>query len=292
MDVLASMKVFVKVVDHGSFSAAAQSIGISSTMVGNHIQGLEKHLGTRLLHRTTRRQSLTEIGQGYYSQCLAILGQIEHAELIAREQRAHPRGRLRVSASATLASDRLIPAIAAYLKTYPEVDIELQFNDRVVDLVEDGFDVVFRYGELPSSGLVGRLLSKNRRIACASPAYLKAHGTPRVPADLQQHNCLVFLRATPQREWLFRGVSSESVRVHGQLSANNGTALMNAALEGIGIVLLPQTLVEDALKDGRLVHLLPDHETLDRPLHLVYLPDKHMTPKLSSFIEFMVGRFA
>ncbi|NVZ99446.1 LysR family transcriptional regulator [Pseudomonas gingeri] len=292
MDVLASMKVFVKVVDHGSFSAAAQSIGISSTMVGNHIQGLEKHLGTRLLHRTTRRQSLTEIGQGYYSQCLAILGQIEQAELVAREQRAHPRGRLRVSASATLASDRLMPAIAAYLKTYPEVDIELQFNDRVVDLVEDGFDVVFRYGELPSSGLVARLLSKNRRIACASPAYLKAHGTPRVPADLQQHNCLVFLRATPQREWLFRGVSSESVRVHGQLSANNGTALMNAALEGIGIVLLPQTLVEDALKDGRLVHLLPDHETLDRPLHLVYLPDKHMTPKLSSFIEFMVGRFA
>ncbi|NWB93090.1 LysR family transcriptional regulator [Pseudomonas agarici] len=292
MDVLASMKVFVKVVDHGSFSAAAQSIGISSTMVGNHIQGLEKHLGTRLLHRNTRRQSLTEIGQGYYTQCLVILGQLEQAELIAREQRAHPRGRLRVSASATLASDRLMPALAAYLKTYPEVDIELQFNDRVVDLVEDGFDVVFRYGELPSSGLVARLLNRNRRIACASPAYLAAHGTPQVPADLQQHNCLVFLRATPQREWSFRGVSSENIRVHGQLSANNGIALMNAALEGIGIVLLPQTLVQEALKDGRLVHLLPDHETLDRPLHLVYLPDKHMTPKLSSFIEFMVGRFA
>ncbi len=292
MDVLASMTVFVKVVDHGSFSAAAQSIGISSTMVGNHIQGLEKHLGTRLLHRTTRRQSLTEIGQGYYTQCLVILGQLEQAELIAREQRAHPRGRLRVSASATLASDRLMPALAAYLKTYPEVDIELQFNDRVVDLVEDGFDVVFRYGELPSSGLVARLLNRNRRIACASPAYLATHGTPQVPADLQQHNCLVFLRATPQREWSFRGVSSENIRVHGQLSANNGTALMNAALEGIGIVLLPQTLVQEALKDGRLVHLLPEHETLDRPLHLVYLPDKHMTPKLSSFIEFMVGRFA
>ena len=107
-----------------------------------------------------------------------------------------------------------------------------------------------------------------------------------------QHNCLVFLRATPQRDWLFHGVSSESVRVQGQFSANNGTALMNAALEGIGIVLLPHTLVEDALKDGRLVHLLPDHETLDRPLHLVYLPDKQMTPKLSSFIEFMVRRFA
>ncbi|QXI31286.1 LysR family transcriptional regulator [Pseudomonas vanderleydeniana] len=292
MDVLASMKVFVKVVEHGSFSAAAQSIGISSTMVGNHVQGLERHLGTRLLHRTTRRQSLTEIGQGYYSQCVSILNQIEQAELIAREQRAHPRGKLRVSASATLASDRLMPAIAAYLKQYPEVEIELQFNDRVVDLVEEGFDVVFRYGELPNSGLVARLLNKNRRIACASPAYLETHGVPQTPADLQHHNCLVFLRATAQRDWLFRGVSHESVRVNGQLSANNGTALMNAALEGLGIVLLPQTLMQEALKDGRLVHVLPDHETLDRPLHLVYLPDKHMTPKLSSFIEFMLGRFA
>jgi len=292
MDILGSMGIFVKVVDHGGFSAAAEASDISNAMVTNHIQALERHLGARLLNRTTRRQSLTEIGRNYYAQCLDILARVDHAETLAREMHAHPKGRIRVSAPISLGSHRLVPALSDYLKTYPDVQIELILNDRVVDLVEEGFDVAIRFGDLPDSGLIARTLKRTRRFVCASPAYLKKHGIPKKPEDLVKHNCLSFHYDTPQREWSFGESIPVTVKTSGQLTVNNGPALLMAAVKGIGVVMLPEDLVAADIANGKLVHVLPKYELPSGPLHLVYLPDKQITPKLSSFIDFMLKRFA
>ncbi len=192
MDRLTGMEIFVRVVDRGGFTAAAEGSGISTTMVSNHIHALEQRLGARLLNRTTRRQSLTEIGQAYYDQCLDILGRIEGAETAAREMLSRPRGRLRVSAPVTLGSHLLVPMLADYLREYREVEVELLLNDRIVDLTDEGFDVAFRFGSLADSGLVARPLQSLNRVVCGSPTYFARHGVPERPEDLADHNCLAF----------------------------------------------------------------------------------------------------
>lgn len=292
MDRLTSMEVFVRVVELGGFTAAAEASGISPTMASNHVQALERRVGARLLHRTTRRQSLTEIGAAYYAKCTDILARIDAADSAAQDMHARPTGRLRVSAPVTLGSHLLVPAIADYLQDHPQVTIELLLNDRVVDLVEEGFDVAFRFGALQDSGLVVRPLRRLDRVVCASPAYLAAHGTPAEPRDLSQHNCLAFHYLTPERDWSFSGKNTEDIQVSGQLSVNNGSALLKAALSHIGIVMLPDYLVEADLQAGRLVNLFPDYHSPRAPLQLIYLPDRHMTPKLKSFIDYVTGRLA
>jgi DNA-binding transcriptional LysR family regulator len=291
MDRLTGMEVFVRVVDLGGFTAAAEASGISVTMVSNHVQALERRLGARLLNRTTRRQSLTDIGAAYYAQCIDILARVETAEDEARDMRSRPAGRLRVSAPITLGSHLLIPALAEYLREFSDVDIELQLNDRIVDLAEEGFDAAFRFGKLPDSGLIARPLQSLKRAVCASPAYLARHGTPLKPDDLADHNCLAFHHITPEREWLFQGVEPQTVHVTGQLTANNGPALLQAALSDIGIVMLPDYLVAEDLAAGRLVRLFPEFDFVRAPVQLVYLRDRHMTPKMKSFVEFVLSCF-
>jgi len=264
---------------------------MSATMASNHVKALELRLGARLLHRTTRRHSLTEIGKAFYEQCVDILARIDNAETTAREMRSQPRGRLRVSAPVTLGSHMLVPALSDYLKEYREVEIELTLNDRVVDLVEEGFDVAFRFGNLPDSGLVARPLRTLSRVVCASPAYLAEHGTPRSAIELATHNCLAFQYIQPERAWRFDEPKSQTVTVSGQLTVNNGPALLMAALNGVGIVMLPEFLVANDVEAGRLVRLFPEQNFSRAPLQLVYLPDRHMTPKLKSFVDFVVERF-
>lgn len=292
MDRLTGMEIFVRVIDRGGFTAAAEGSGMSATMVSNHIQALERRLGAKLLNRTTRRQSLTEIGQAFYAECLEILGRIESAETAAREMLARPRGRLRVSAPITLGSHLLMPALADYLREYGEVEVELLLNDRVVDLAEEGFDVAFRFGALPDSGLVARSLRNRNRMVCASPAYLAQHGHPQRPEELAAHNCLAFHYLRPEREWRFEGGASPTVKVAGQLTVNHGPALLAAALNHIGIALLPDYLVAEEIAAGRLVQLFAEYQFPSAPLQIVYLPDRHMTPKLKTFVEFVVQRFA
>jgi DNA-binding transcriptional LysR family regulator len=267
---------------------------MSATMVSNHIQALERRLGARLLNRTTRRQSLTEIGTAFYAQCIDILGRIESAETAAREMLAQPRGRLRVSAPITLGSHLLIPALAAYLREYSEVQVELVLNDRIVDLTNEGFDVAFRFGTLADSGLVARPLQARNRVACASPAYIARHGEPKRPDDLAAHNCLAFHYMQPEREWIFEDATSEtaSVNVSGQLTVNNGPALLMAASSGIGVAMLPDYLVENDIAAGRLVRLFAGYAFPRAPLQIVYLPDRHMTPKLKTFVDFVMTHFA
>ncbi|MFM0644921.1 LysR family transcriptional regulator [Paraburkholderia bryophila] len=295
MDRFSSMTIFARVVECGSFTAAAEGSGMTPTMVGNHIRELERRLKGRLLNRTTRRQSLTELGKRYHARCLEILALVDSAELDAREMQSKPRGRLRVSCPVIYGTRVLVPALAAYLDRYPEVQVELSLNDRFVDLAEDGFDAAIRAGVLPDSGLIARPLACSPRIACASPTYLARHGHPQVPADLAQHNCLAFMVATgPEREWSFRrpdGKGVEQIPVRGRLDVNGGLALREAALAGLGIIFQPQMMLQEDLDTGRLVRLFPDWPAQTWPIHLVHLPDAHLPPKLVTFIAFLQESF-
>jgi DNA-binding transcriptional LysR family regulator len=292
MDRLTSIEVFVRVVEGGSFTAAAKGIGVSTTMVTNHIQTLERRLGTRVLNRTTRRLSLTEIGKSFYDQCVDILARIEIAETGVREMHAEPRGRLKISAPVALGSHLVLPALTDYLKAHPKVEVQLMLNDRLVDLAEEGFDAAFRFGRLADSSLVARPLRSFGRVVCATSEYLAEHGTPQFPEELSSHNCLAFHYIQPEREWHFDKPKARAVLVSGQLAVNNVQALLTAVLNGIGIAMLPDFLVETHLAKGTLVQLFPEQDFSRGPLQLVYLPDRQMTSKLRSFVDFVIDRFS
>ncbi|SMC29997.1 DNA-binding transcriptional regulator, LysR family [Andreprevotia lacus DSM 23236] len=294
MDRFASMSVFVRVVERGSFAAAAEGSGMTATMIGNHIRALEHLLGARLLNRTTRRQNLTEIGRSYYEQCVSILAQLQSAEIDARDMRTRPRGRLRVSAPIIYAAHRLAPAMKDYLDRHPDVHVELVPSDRMVDLVDGGFDAAIRVGLLPDSNLIARPLAPSPRIACAAPDYLARHGMPAVPADLTKHNCLAFgYDSGPDRDWHFilADGSQQTVHVPGRLDINSGQALREAALSGLGIILMPEMLLENDLAEGKLIRLFPDLPAPTFPVQIVYLPERKLTAKLASFVDFMLERF-
>lgn len=286
------MAIYARVVERGSLSAAAEEFGISATMAGKHLRALEERLGARLLNRTTRRQSLTELGREFYERCKQILSEVEEAEESADLARAVPRGVLRISAPVSFGTQRLAPALADYLEANRQVDVDLVLNDRVVDLVEERFEAALRIGSLPDSGLMARALMPYRTVVAASPAYLARRGVPRLPEDLARHDCLGFAHWTTHREWHLHGPQGrETVEVKGRFQANNGQALRMAALNGVGIVMQPEILLEDDLKAGRLLRVLPDYQAASRPMHVVYLPDRRLTPKLRSFIDFVVARF-
>ena len=293
MDRLVSMQVFVRVVEKGSFSAAAEDFRISATMVGKHIAALEERLGARLLNRTTRRQSLTEVGRIYYQRCKQALAEVEAADACANELQATPRGLLRMNAPVSFGANALIAAIDDYLAQYPDVQIELTLNDRIVNLVEEGYELAVRIGSLPDSSLIARPLRPYRMVVCAAPAYLEAHGLVQTPEQLGTHNCLGFIYSIAQTHWRFTdGESTREVEIKGNLRVNNGQALRTAALRGMGIIMQPEVLLADDIAAGRLVRILPEHELPSYPMHLVYPSHRNMTPKLKSFVEFVVARFS
>ena len=294
MDRLASMAAFVKTVDAGSFAAAASALGISPQMVAKHVTFLETRLGARLLNRTTRRQSLTEIGRTYHERCKLVLAEAEAADSLAHEARAAPRGRLRVNAPVTFGAHSLVPLVTRYLRQYPDVEIDLVLSDHFVDLVEEGYEAVFRIGPLTDSGLMARSLLPFRLVACASPAYLRERGTPATPADLKGHECLGYASwsGSALTEWRFvRSGRVHDIHVRGHLRINDTTALLSAALSGFGIVLIAADLARGALATGHLVTVLPAFEAPSRPMHLLYLADRRQTPKLRSFIDAAVQEF-
>lgn len=290
MDRLESMTVFARVAETGSFSAAAKVCGLSATMVANHIQDLERRLGTKLIHRTTRRQSLTEVGQTFLTDCLDVLARVETAEDLARERQSRPTGRLRISATVSFGTHVVMPLIRDYLKRYPDVAVDLRLTDRVVDLAEEGIDTSFRFGDLPDSGLVARSLRPCFRRICASPEYLTKHGAPTSPAGLARHHCLLFRDGAPRNLWQFP--NAPPVQVSGSFVADNGAALLSAAREGLGVARLADFEIADDLAAGRLVQLLPDTATQAWPLALVHLADRRMTAKLRCFIALALERLA
>ena len=293
MDRLASMGAFVRVVEAGSFAAAAVKLGISPQMVAKHVSFLESRLGTRLLNRTTRRQSLTEIGRTYYERCKPVLADADWADSLADEVKGSPRGRLRINAPVSFGAT-LTSLVTRYLRRYPGVEIDLVLSDRFVDLVEEGFEAVFRVGPLAESSLVARELTPFRLVACASPAYLRERGTPSNPAHLEDHECLGYTHWSRPMvyEWRFvRDGQAHEVRIRNRLQANDAKALLTAALDGFGVVLIAEDLVRDGLRSGQLVRILPDFETPSRPMHLLFHPQRRQTPKLRTFIDAVVQEF-
>jgi DNA-binding transcriptional LysR family regulator len=293
MDRLTSMAVFVRAVEAGSFAAAAETLGLSAPMVGKHIRFLEDRLGARLLARTTRRQSLTEVGRAFYDSCRVVLAEAEAAEALAADLRAVPRGRLRVNAPVTFGAHELMPMVARYLRVHPEVSIEVTLSDRIVDLVEEGYEAVIRIAPLSDSSLVARRLRPYRLVVCAAPAYLAERGVPARPADLASHECLGFVHWAPRDLWPFIDAAgrAHSVRVRGRVSVDSGQALRTAALEGLGLILQPEGLLRDDIAAGRLVRVLPGYDPPSRPMHILFAPDRRPTPKLRSFIDAVVEAF-
>jgi DNA-binding transcriptional LysR family regulator len=292
MDRLTGIEVFVKAVESGSFSAAGETMKMSSQLVGKHVQKLEQHLGVQLLQRSTRRQSLTDFGRIFYERAKIILSEVETAEGMAAETRAVPGGRLRINAPVSFGMRTLSPRLPEYMKMYPKVSVELTLANRAVDLIEEGYDAVFRVGELSDSGLIGRQLSPYRLVVCASPAYLAQSSAVATPQDLTNHECLGFAHTELRTHWSFDGPNGrEVVPVTSRLMVDHGEPLLCAALEGLGVMLQPLELVEDSLRDGRLIELLPGYTVPSRPLHILYAPTRRLTPKLRSFIDFAVASF-
>jgi DNA-binding transcriptional LysR family regulator len=292
MDRFASMEVFAKVADTGSFAAAADVAGISAAMVGKHIRQLEEHLGVRLLNRTTRRQSLTDAGRDFLERTRIVLAELEAAEALAAESRARPRGELRINAPVSFGTHSLSPLLPAYMAENPEVTVRLTLSDRVVDLVDEGYDCVFRAGPLHDSTLIARGLRPLKLIACASPAYLERSGQLKHPNDLVRHACLGFAGSALEERWALCGDDGETVvPITSRFSANSGQALRQAALAGMGVILQVEELLADDVAAGRLVHILPEWQS-ERPLHILYAPDRRITPKLRSFLNFAAARFS
>ncbi len=292
MDRITSMTAFVQVVDHGSFSAAAKRLELSPAMVTSHVQALEKRLGIQLLNRTTRKVSVTEAGRAFYERCIQILTEVEEAETAASDLHSTPRGTVRLNSSVALA--RLVtPLIADYVAIYPDVSFELIMTDRMVDLVEEGFDLALRSGPLPDSTLIARRLGLGRKILCASPAYLAHHGTPEHPSDLAEHNCLTYVNSVLDHHWRFTGPDGEhEVDVSGNLRTNSIEGMRAAALAGLGICLMPAMSIGPDVTAGRLVRLLPEFRTTEAIIQAVYPASRHLSLKVRTFLDFLVERMA
>jgi DNA-binding transcriptional LysR family regulator len=292
LDRLTSMAVFCRVASKGSFAAAAEGLGMTSAMVGKHIRSLEDRLGAALISRTTRRQSLTDAGRSFLHKARSILAEVELAEGLLDGARSAPHGKLRVTAPASF-GETLSPALVEYSSLFPEVFIDLFLSNKVVDLVGEGIDVAFRTGRLAASGLITRSLAPYHFVLCAAPSYIDRFGSPKTPQDLENHRCLTFAGWMDGSPWTFstqRGVECE-VHVKSHMRINDRAALRAAAIAGGGIIFQSRPSIAGAIEDGRLIRLLPDWEPPPKPLHLVWVSDRHPTLKLRSFIDFSVAQF-
>jgi DNA-binding transcriptional LysR family regulator len=294
MDRFAALEAYVRVVESGSFVRAAEKLGWSTSALSRHIADLEQHLGARLLNRTTRRLSLTETGQAFYERSVALLADLAEAEALAGEAAAVPRGRVRLTTSHSIAEQRVAPAIASFAARYPEVTFDLTVADRIVDLVDEGFDLAVRVGTVGSDRLVARRLGEMQLVACAAPAYLSRRGVPHHPSELETHDTLTYAYSPAPHQWRFTGPSGEqfAARVGGPLHANSGDALTAAAIAGLGIICEPDFLVGTALADGRLVRVLPGFDSARGDIWAVYPSRRHLSLKVRLFVDHLVEVFA
>jgi DNA-binding transcriptional LysR family regulator len=293
MDRLTSLTTFVRVVDSGGFSAAGRRLNMSTTMVSNHVHALEERLGARLLHRTTRKVSLTEVGKAYYDRCTQILADLEQADDIAGALQSTPRGTLRIY-TATHMVPFVAPAVTEFLASYPEVKIDLTMGEREIDMIDEGFDLAIRLTPQADSSLIIRSLATWQHVLCCSPAYLEKHGPPQQLSDLTDHNCVRHALYPFGDDWHFLDPKGApvSVRVSGNLITNSGETLRLAALQGISIALAAGFLIGDDLQTGRLVRLLPDYRPAENTVNAVYPHRHHLSAKVRSFIDLLVRRSA
>jgi DNA-binding transcriptional LysR family regulator len=294
MDRWSAMEAFVRVVEAGSFVAAADRLHASTSTLSRLIAELEQHLGARLLNRTTRRLSLTESGQAFYERCVVLLADLQEAEALAGQSAAQPRGTVRLTCSHNMAEQQVAPAIAEFVERYPDVRFELVVSDRVVDLIEEGFDLAIRVGAVGSERFVARRLGTMSLMLCAAPAYVRRRGEPRTPSELTDHNALTYAYASVPRVWRFTGSdgAAQEIRLTGSLHANSGDALCAAAVAGLGIICEPDFLVGSALHSGRLIRLLPDYKADSGDIWAVYPSRRHLSLKVRLFVDHMTERYA
>ena len=289
MDKISGISAFARVVETGGFSAAARQLGVTPSAISKQVTQLENRLGARLLNRTTRQLSLTEVGTAFYERTKQILWALDEAEQAVSHLTNTPRGTLRVTVPLAFGETHIAPILPGFVIRFPDVSVEIVTSERVVNLVEEGIDVAIRVGQGPDSSLFGRRLAPNRRIICASPDYLVAHGTPEVPDDLTAHNCLTYVQQGPRVEWRF-GEQAEAftVPVTGTIQSNSFSVLRAAAVAGIGVTRLAGFVVGEELKSGALVELLSAYEANDGDIYVVYPTSRHLSPKVRAFIDYLV----
>lgn len=288
MDRLLAMKVFATVVESGSFARAAEQLHLSSTATSRYVAELEKHLGAQLLQRSTRRLHLTEIGTNYYDRCRLILADVEEADAQAATQESQPRGVLRLSLPHSFGLRYVAPLLPEFCKRYPDLQLELSFSDRTIDLVEEGIDMAVRITSELKTSLIARKLAPARMVCCASPQYLATHGTPQQPDDLRQHNCLTYSYAPSTNVWTFtRNDKPVSVHLKGTLRSNSGEMSRLAAVSGLGVTTLPDFLICNELRAGNLVPLLTDYPMPDLTVYAVYLPAARRAARVKVMVEYL-----
>jgi DNA-binding transcriptional LysR family regulator len=288
MDKLTAMKVFAMVAKLGSFSAAAEKLNISKAMASKHVQYLENSLGVRLLNRTTRHLNLTEVGTTYQERVNAILLDIDDADLVITQFDSEPRGTLKIMSPTSFGAFHLARVITAYNKIYPDVNIDMILANRTPDLVEDGVDVAIHVGEMDDSSLVARKLATARMVVCGAPEFLAKNGSPKIPAELDNYNCLIYSLHIPVNEWLFTiNGKTKRQQISGTLRSNDGDALRVAAIKGCGLVQLPTYMVGLDIKSGRLNPVLGEFEPAEKPIYAVYNHRRYLSAKIRTFVDFI-----
>ncbi len=280
---------FCMLIKQGSLVATARELNLTPPAVSRRLAQLEERLGVRLLNRTTRRISLTSEGAVYFENALRILSDIDDLERRVSSSRAAPKGLLRVNAPLGFGRSYIGPAISAFTKTYPDLEVQLHLTDRPINLPDEAIDVSIRFGEQPDSRLIAKKIAANRRLLCASPAYLRVAGLPAYPHDLTQHQCIVLRQnESAYGNWrLIKGKQTETVKVHGKLSTNDGEVALNWALEGHGILMRAEWDVAKYLRSGRLVQVLADYDTPAADVYAVYLERLNLSAKVAYFVEYM-----
>ncbi len=291
MDRITGMTTFVKVVDTGGFSSAARALNLSPSVVTNHVQSLEERLGARLLNRSTRKVSLTEVGHAYYDRCVRIIAELDDADQVAEALQSKPRGTLRLNTAVAI-PPIIAPVIAEYVALYPEASVSVVATGRMVDLVEEGFDLAIRVTPIPTSSLIVRHLASYRFAVYGAPDYFARRGKPERPADLVHHNCMNYSDAPWGMQWHFAtSDNDQAIPITGNLQANNAESLRMAAVLGQGLIYTPTFLVCDELKSGRLIPVLSEFSTVERSIDAIYPHRQHLSAKVRSFIDLVAKRF-
>jgi DNA-binding transcriptional LysR family regulator len=291
MDLLAAMRSFRRVVELGSFSRAAEDLALSPAGLSKQVRQLEEHLGAVLIQRTTRRMSLTEAGSTYFAECCRLLDQLQDLERSVSESASEVTGRLRVNAPLSFGLMVLSPLLASFLERHPRLKVDLSLSDQLVDVVGAGFDVSIRVRhELSESSLVARRLANLEQMLCASPAYLRVHGTPANADELHQHTCLAYTLADQPATWTLNGPDGAiSVAVQARVSVNNSLMLRDLLVAGVGIGALPSFVAKPCIESGDLVRLLPDHSFPQRHVFAVYPTTRHLQRKVRAFVDFLAN---
>lgn len=287
MDRLTRIRVFIHVVETGSFSTASERLGLSRAAVSKYVSQLEDFLGGRLLNRTTRHVSPTESGRIYYERCREILQNLEEADGLVSGLSGQPKGTLRVTCPTYFASRHLLPLIEKFNQLYPDLKVEIMCTERIVDLVDEGYDLAIRMTKTPDQGLIARRLARCRHIVAASPAYLAKNPVPEVPQDLLQHRCVVFSYHTTSIWPFTKDDGDYSVKVSAALKTNNPDILLESTILGMGITLMPTFLASDAILEGKLRLVLREYQTIDLEIYAVYASRHHLPVKIRVFIDFL-----